>query len=197
MNALVAALVVLGCVNATQETLDESVRNLKIAEGALNVDDFEKTRKWLEPVVEYVNTAKSLTDPKDGKVHLPGGGIGVAPDPGFVRRVYRVRALLRSRDPKSTQATRDEGMAMFEKEALGSAPDPTVLADYAEIMSRVPARTGQATMMLRSLDAKDIMGSAHAYAALAALEKQAGNATAEAAARAKCKTRTTVQAICG
>ena len=185
MPLLAAALVVFACVNATQDALDENVRNVKIAAAAVDVDDFDKARKWLGPVLQYLADVKAATDPKDGKVHLPDGGIGPTPDPGFVRRVARVRALVRSRDPKSTQAVREEGLTMFEHEALGPAPDPTVLADYAEVMSRVPARLGQATMMLRSLDAKDLIGSAHAYAALAAIEKQAGNIDAESAARTK------------
>lgn len=196
MQLVAFVLIALGCINATQEALDESVRNMKIAEGALEVDDYDKARKWLGPVIRYLSDVEESTDKKDGKVRSPDGKVQPAPTPEFIRRVYRVRALVRSRDPKSDQAARDEGLAMFEKQALGPAPDPTVLADYAEIMARVPARVGQATMMLRSLDSKDLMGSAHAYAALAAIEKAAGNADAEAAARAKCKTRAKLPATC-
>lgn len=197
MGSSIAALVVFFCVNATQEARDESVRNLKIADAAVDVLDFAKAKKWLEPVLVYLGDVKASTDPKDGKVHLPDGTIGPSPDPAFVRRVWRVRALIRTRDPKSTPAVREEGLGMFEKEVLGTAPDPTVLADYAEVMSRIPARAPQAMMMLRHLDSKDLIGSAHAYVALAELEKQAGNASAETTARAKCRTRTTVPAICG
>src|SRR4051812_17594452 len=97
------------CINATQEFLDESIRNVKIADAAVEVDDFAKARKWIDPVLVYFANVKELTDPKDGKVHLPEGKIGPTPDPGLVRRVARVRALVRSRDPKSTNALREEG----------------------------------------------------------------------------------------
>jgi hypothetical protein len=197
VSSSILALVVLFCVNATQEARDESVRNLKIADAAVEANELDKARKWLEPVLVYLNDVKAATDPKDGKVHLPDGTIGPTPDPAFVRRVWRVRALIRARDPKSTPAVRAEARAMFEREVLGTAPDPTVLADYAEIMARIPALAPQAKMMLRHLDSKDLIGSAHAYAALAELEKQAGDATAEAAARAKCRTRAKAPAICG
>lgn len=185
------------CINATKADMDQSVRNLKIADAALEVDDFVKARRWIEVVLVYLSDAKSLIDPKDGMVHLPDGTTAPAPDPGLIRRTARIRALIRSRDPKSTSTVREEAMTMFEKDVLGSAPDPTVLADYAEILSRVPARSGQATMMLRALRDKDLIGSAHAYAALAELEKQAGDREAEGAAREKCRPMTKKPTICG
>lgn len=185
------------CTNVTQADMDQSIRNLKIADAALEVDDFAKARKWVEPVIVYLNNVKSSIDPKDGMVHGPDGAIAPAPDPGLYRRTARLRSLLRSRDPKSTDAERESGLKMYEQEVLGTAPNPAVLADYAEIMSRVPARAAQATMTLRALRDKDLIGSAHAYAALAALEKKAGDQAAESAAREKCKPMTKVPAICG
>ena len=70
-------------------------------------------------------------------------------------------------------------------------------ADHAEILSRIPAHAAAAATTLRTLRDKDLIGSAHAYAALAELEKRGGNAEAESAAREKCRIRTKVPAICG
>jgi hypothetical protein len=184
------------CVNATQEDLDKSVANLKIADAAVEVNELAKARLFLEAVLAYLSDAKAATDPKDGKVHLPDGTIGPTPDPGLIRRVARLRALVRSRDPKSTSAVREEAVRMFEREVIGPTPDPAIIADYAEILSRVPARATQATMLLRTLSEKDLIGSAQAYAALADLEKQAGDRSAETAAREKCRTRTKKPTIC-
>src|SRR5437667_201833 len=66
-----------------------------------------------------------------------------------------------------------------------------------EVDAGGPERAPQATMMLRSLATKDLIGSAHAYAALAHLEKQAGDTEAEKRARDKCRTMTKRPAICG
>lgn len=197
--ALLGARPAEACANATQEDLDKSVANLKIADAALELNELAKARLFVTPAITYLSDAKAMTDPKDGKVHLPDGTIGPTPEPGLFRRVARIRALIRSRDPQSTSAVREEAVRMFEQGVIGTMadPSPSMIADYAEILSRVPARATQATMLLRTLDQKDLMGSAQAYAALAELEKQGGDRAAESAAREKCRTRTKKPAICG
>jgi hypothetical protein len=203
LRALVLTTLLFGvrpadaCVNVTKADLDESVRNLKIADAALEADDLAKARKWLAPVLTFLSDAKNAIDPKDGMVHGPDRLVVPPPEPGLYRRAARIRALVRARDPKSSAADREAAMKIFEKEVLGASPNPAILADYAEVLSHVPARTAQATMVLRALRDKDLIGSSHAYAALAALEKESGDQAAEAAARDRCRTIAKKPTICG
>jgi hypothetical protein len=199
----VAAVLVLrcgaadACINVTKADLDESVRSLKIAEGALEGGDLPKATRWLDAASRFLEDVKHSIDPEDGKVHSPQGAPFPPPDAGLYRRAARLRALIRSRSPKATPPEREAAVQLFEKEVLGPSPDPTLLADYAEALSRVPARAAQAAMMLRALRDKDLIGSAFAYAALAAIEKQAGDEQASGAARERCRTMAKKPAICG
>lgn len=191
LPAFAASILAVLCLNATQADMEQSVKNLKVVDAALEANDLDKAKKWLDWVYGYLNDAKKA---EERNLHIDGPP--VPPPPGLVRRAARARALLLSRDPKSTAANREEAKKIYERQVLGAKPDPATQADYGEILSRIPAQTATATTMLRTLRDKDLMGSAHAYAALAELEKAAGDTTAEAEAREKCKTRTKVPAIC-
>jgi hypothetical protein len=195
LPTLAASVFALFCINASQADMDQSVKNLKVVDAALEVNDLDKARKWLDWVYGYLHDANRPLGP-DGKLHLPEGVTADPPPPGLVRRAARARALLLSRDPKSTPAQREDAKKIYERQVLGAKPDPAMQADYGEILARIPAQAATATTMLRTLRDKDLMGSAQAYAALADLEKAAGDGAAEASARDKCKTRTKVPAIC-
>jgi hypothetical protein len=184
------------CINVTQADLDESVRNLKIAESSLEANDLANAKRWVQAAITFLDDAKANIDPKDGKVHSPGGSAIAPPDPRLYRRAARIRALLRARAPKPAATDREDAVKIFEKDVLGESPDPAALADYGEILSRVPERLAQATMILRALRDKDLIGSAFAYAALARIEKEAGNAEAERTARERCRTMAKKPAIC-
>lgn len=178
------ALITLGffCGNVvTEEDGTQSVKNLKVVDAALEVNNFPKAKQWLDWVLGYLIVAKQQSKT------IPAG---------HARRYARARALLLSRDPKSTNAQREEAKTIYEKQVLGKTPDPAAQADFAEIQSRIPSEAATATTTLRGLRDKDLIGSPQAYAALAELEKAAGDSAASTAARDKCKTQTKVLAIC-
>lgn len=192
---LAATVFAMFCLNATQADMEQSVKNLKVVDAALEVNDFAKAKQWLDWAYGYINDVKGVPVGADGKLHIDGHAFD-PPPPGLFRRAARARALLLSRDPKSTAAEREEAKKIYEKQVLEAKPGPASQADYAEILSRIPAQATTATKMLRTLRDKDLMGSAHGYAALAELEKAAGDPTAATAAREKCRARTKVPAIC-
>lgn len=184
MGMTLVSVVTLLCMNAvTQADMEQSVKNIKVVDAALEVNDFAKAKQWLDWVYGYLADART----KPGAVQPPAG---------HVRRAARAKALLLSRDPKSTAAQRETAKTIYEKQVLGTSPDPVTQASYGEILARIPAETAKATTILRALRDKDLIGSPHAYAALADLEKAAGDTAAETAARDKCKTQTKVPAIC-
>lgn len=195
MVPALATVLALFCFNASQADMDQSIKNLKVVDAALEVNDFDRAKKWLDWVYGYLRDAAHAAPGPNGKIKVDGG-YADPPPPGLVRRAARAKALLLSRSPTSTAAQREEAKRIYDKQVLEAKPGPAAQADYAEILSRIPAQATTATTMLRTLRDKDLMGSAHGYAALAELEKAAGDSAAEAAAREKCKTRTKVPAIC-
>lgn len=183
------------CFNVTRADVDANVKKVKSAQTALDAEDLATARTLAGQAIGFLQSVPHGLHP-DGKLRDLGNKPVDPPDPSLLRRAKRIDALAQSRAAKATAADRDEAVKRFETDVIEPNPDPTVLADYAELLSRVTERKGQATMILRSLRDKDLLGSARAYAALAILEKAAGSADAEQAAREKCKTMTTKRAIC-
>lgn len=188
-------ILVFLCLNITRAELDANVKKVKAADVSLEDGDLVKARRLAGEAIRFFENAVHSVDPADGKVHTPEGDVFAAPDPGLKRRAIRIDALAMSRAAKSP-VDRESAAKRFEADVLGPSPDPTMLADYAEILSRVPSRAGQATMMLRALKEKDLIGSAHAYAALARLEHAAGDISAEKAAAERCKTMAKKSTVC-
>ncbi|MEQ9323763.1 MAG: hypothetical protein RIF41_31660 [Polyangiaceae bacterium] len=83
------------------------------------------------------------------------------------------------RFPGSTDAERKDNLnwalRVLHAFVNNNPADASAKADYGEGLARVPERHAEARRVLSELAAKDLIGSAHAYAALAELRRQAGD----------------------
>lgn len=74
--------------------------------------------------------------------------------------------------------------------------DPTVQADLGEALSKLPHGQKEALKILQGLAQKDLMGSPHAYAALAKLRTDAGDSEGALAAIKRCEEMTKSPGVC-
>ncbi|HVJ89667.1 MAG TPA: hypothetical protein VM580_07665 [Labilithrix sp.] len=74
--------------------------------------------------------------------------------------------------------------------------DPTVQADLGEALSKLPHRQGEALTILQGLAQKDLMGSPHAYAALAKLRSDKGDVSGAEAAIKRCEEMSKTPGVC-
>ena len=74
--------------------------------------------------------------------------------------------------------------------------DPTVQADLGEALSKTAAGQAEALKLLQGLAQKDLMGSPHAYAALAKLRTQNGDSAGAEAAIKRCEEMSKTPGVC-
>jgi predicted Zn-dependent protease len=74
--------------------------------------------------------------------------------------------------------------------------DPTVQADLGEALSKLPRGQGEALTILQALAQKDLMGSPHAYAALARLRSDKGDSAGAEAALKRCEEMSKSPGVC-
>lgn len=76
------------------------------------------------------------------------------------------------------------------------ANDPTVQADLGEALSKLAHGREEALGLLQSLAQKDLMGSPHAYAALATLRRDKGDVAGAEAATKRCEEMSRSPGVC-
>jgi Flp pilus assembly protein TadD len=74
--------------------------------------------------------------------------------------------------------------------------DPTVQADLGEALSKTSAGQAEALTILQGLAQKDLMGSPHAYAALAKLRTERGDSAGAEAAIKRCEEMSKTPGVC-
>lgn len=74
--------------------------------------------------------------------------------------------------------------------------DPTVQADLGEALSKLPRGQAEALQILQGLAQKDLMGSPHAYAALAKLRSDKGDLAGAEAAIKRCEEMSRTPGVC-
>jgi hypothetical protein len=74
--------------------------------------------------------------------------------------------------------------------------DPTVQADLGEALSKLTTGQAEALKILQGLAQKDLMGSPHAYAALAKLRTEKGDSAGAEAAIKRCEEMSKVPGVC-
>jgi hypothetical protein len=83
------------------------------------------------------------------------------------------------------------------REIDGKRPnDPTVQADLGEALSKLPRTEPEALKILQTLADKDLMGSPHAYAALAKLRTDRGDSVGAEAAIKRCEEMSKTPGMC-
>lgn len=74
--------------------------------------------------------------------------------------------------------------------------DPTLQADLGEALTKLPHGQAEALDILEGLAQKDLMGSPHAYAALAKLQADKGDAAGAEAAMKRCQEMSKAPGVC-
>jgi len=74
--------------------------------------------------------------------------------------------------------------------------DPTVQADLGEALSKTASGQAESLKILQGLAQKDLMGSPHAYAALAKLRTEKGDSAGAEAAIKRCEEMSKTPGIC-
>jgi hypothetical protein len=88
-------------------------------------------------------------------------------------------------------------IATLRKVAASKKNDPTIESELGEALARVDAHKDVALTLLGSLAERDLLTSPQAYAALASLRGEKGDAAGKLAALQRCQAMTKDAGVCG
>lgn len=175
------------CINATMAA-SEAIAKLKEAQRALDEGD--------------VLGARELA--RDVRVATLSLAYGPSYEARLFERALRIEALSRIRDRDATpdQIESAVGLLQAHVESLTSTSSsgadnvtPALSADLGEALERA-ARDGEALDVLVPLADRDLIGSAHAYAALSRAASRRGDGARSTLARARCEAMATSPRVC-
>lgn len=118
--------------------------------------------------------------------HFPGIRSAVPGANPVSTRALRVLAVATARSATKAEEIAWAVQSLRDIEKV-KQNDPAVQADLGEALSRTETGKAEALTVLQKLADKDLMGSPHAYAALAKLKRDKGDAAGAQAAMTKCK----------
>ncbi len=139
------------CGNAVEMDADERIATVAKAQSALDEGDVDRAGDLARDVLE----------------HTGGTDVESARRTSLLERATRIDALSRVRDRSASAAERSDAESVLASLVSRHQPaDPTLVADHAEAMSRLPDRKDEAFATLRDLQKKDLVGSPWALGAL-------------------------------
>ncbi len=89
----------------------------------------------------------------------------------LVNKAMRIMALADARDPNAEQVALVQDVDIVANIRRTRTDDPVIDAEYAEILARIPGRSGEAHDILAPLVKRDLVGSPWALATLARVSK--------------------------
>ncbi len=181
------------CGNAIRHRVDPDVKLVAGAESLLRADQHRRAVALL---------MKMRRNPM---------GVMLARASGVERRAARVLAkiVIRSRSRLEVRGVstdtaagrarlRSWARALLREQKRLRPKDPASLTDYAESISDRPGKQREAKRVLERLAAKDLVTSAHGYAALARLREHAGEVHGRDVALRRCRAMTRAKKkVCG
>jgi hypothetical protein len=190
------------CINVTRAEMDRHVALVQSSQAAL--DNGEPRRAIA--LLDNLPSVRGMLMLDDDAVNRDDLGMEFVRDKFLVFRMRRIYALALARSRPRTlpgqspsndlqTAVRMIQRAVDIAKKDGEEPEPSLWADWAEVMAAA-GYDKSAAPILRWLAVGDLMGNAHAYAALARIETAAGNTEAATLATERCKKMAKQKSIC-
>lgn len=156
------------------------------AEKLLDDDRFEAATRSVRKVFPRVRHEVKATDPLSSRARRV-----------FALAVVRMNGASPASASAATRAANLDWAVSVLRELDRTRPnDPAVQADLGEALSKVPATHGEALLLLSRLAERDLMGSPHAFTALASLRADEGDRAAAEAAVQRCETISRHPGLC-
>jgi hypothetical protein len=114
----------------------------------------------------------------------------------FALAVVRSNGVVGSGGDWTTNANLEWAVQAMREIDAKRPNDPTVQADLGEALSKLPHDQAEALQILGRLAQKDLMGSPHAYAALAKLRSAKGDLAGAEAAIKRCEEMSKTPGVC-